>query len=188
MTRRITNNELPVSPAGRRITNNARRTAFFIFLVSLFIIQNSLFIIPALAHSSGGFWTPGEPIVPCGYGSIDSLTGLRICPININLQYCVECTKCELWHLLKHIIDFLLIVAAPVLATLFFIIAGVYMMLGGANPGMLSTGKNMFKNTFIGLLLVMMAWLITNTLIQSLVNPSVYGTGPGTQWYSFTCT
>ena len=59
------------------------------------------------------------------------------------------------------------------------------MMLGGANPGMLSTGKSMFKNTFLGLLIVMLTWLITNTLIQSLADPSIFGGGP---WYSLSCS
>ena len=166
----------------KRITNRDRVTFFVILLFTFYF----LLFGSALAHTSG-FWTPGEPIVPCGYGTIDSLTGLRACPFGTDPQYCVECDQCQLWHLLKHLIDFILIAAAPILATVFFIVAGVYMMLGGANPGMLSTGKSIFKNTFIGLLIVMLAWLITNTLIQSLVDPSFYGTGPGTQWYEFYC-
>lgn len=126
----------------------------------------------ALAHPTGGFWTPGEPLVPCG------ITPIGAGPV-------IPCDQCELLHLVKHIIDFILIAAAPILATFFFIVAGVYMMLGGANPGMLSQGKSIFKNTFIGLLIVLMAWLITNTLIRSLTNVPV---GPGLQWYEFSCS
>ena len=109
-------------------------------------------------------WTPGQPIVPCGGPGQ---------PVS---------TQCELLHLVRNVINFLMIGAAPVLATAFFIWAGINMILGGANPGMLSQGKEMFKNTIIGLLIVMLAWLITNTVIQTLKEPSAGG-----NWWSVTC-
>lgn len=145
-----------------------------IFFIAVFMIVGAgiLGVFDfALAHN-GGLWTPGVPLVPCG-----NIAGGD-----------VPCDKCQLWHLLKHLIDFIMVAAAPIMATIFFVIAGVYLMLGGANPGMLSTGKRMFKDTFIGLLIVMMAWLMVNTLIRSLVDPLTYGSGPGMDWYEFYCT
>ena len=130
---------------------NNRKTRIFI----LFFILYSLFFIP-IADAQ---WTPGQPIVPCTD----------------------KCTQCQLLQLVRNVIDFLMIGAAPVLATAFFVWAGVYMILGGANPGMLSKGKEMFKNTFIGLLIVMLAWLITNTVIQTFKGP-----GAG-NWWQVTC-
>src|SRR3989338_11515573 len=142
-----------------------------------------------MAHTSG-FWTPGEPIVPCGYGTIEPSVGLRVCPFGTDPQYCVECDQRQLFHLAKHLIDFILIAAAPILATVFFIVAGVYMMLGGTNPGMLSQGKSIFKNTFIGLLIVMLAWLGVNILLKTLANYDIIKIKTGIsnlQWYEFTC-
>lgn len=114
-------------------------------------------------------WAMGEPLVPCGG------TGQP------------ECTQCELLHLVKNLIDFIMIAASPILATLFFIIAGVYIMLGGANPGMLAQGKRMFKDTMIGLIIVMLAWLITNTIIQTLVDKSALSPSSG-NWWTLTCS
>ena len=74
--------------------------------------------------------------------------------------------------------------ATPVLATGFFIWAGVMMILGGANPGWLSKGKDMFKNTLYGLLIVMLAWLITNTVIQTLKG----GQDGGGSWWQVQCS
>lgn len=126
----------------------------------------------ALAHdSTRPFWTPGDPIVPCGMGE--------------NADQPVRCDKCQLLHLLRHLIDIVLIFVAPVLGTLFFIVAGVMIMLGGDNPGMLSRGKSMFKNTFIGVVIIFMAWLITNTLIQTLAKAGAVGEG---NWWTFSCT
>lgn len=122
----------------------------------LFLIFTFSFFIFNFAYAQ---WTPGNPIVPCTD----------------------KCTQCQLLQLVRNVIDFLMIGVAPVLATAFFIWAGVLLILGGANPGMLSQGKSIFKNTFIGLLIVMLAWLITNTVIQTLKGP-----GAG-NWWDVTC-
>lgn len=149
------------------------RVFFIVFMFIVFmLVGNSV-----SAHTSG-LWMPGDPIVPCGMTPPADFVG----PLTPEQQ---PCTQCELFHLVRHVIDFLMIAATPILATFFFIVAGVFLMLGGANPGMLSTGKNIFKNTFIGILIVMLAWLITNTLIQSLADPSIFGGG---SWYSFSCS
>lgn len=136
------------------------RVFFIVFLFIVFMLVGN----PVSAHTSG-LWLPGEPVVPCGGPDQP------------------ECTQCELFHLVRHVIDFLMIAATPILATFFFIVAGVFLMLGGANPGMLSTGKSIFKNTFIGILIVMLAWLITNTIIRTLADPNALSGN----WYEFSC-
>lgn len=97
--------------------------------------------------NSASAWVIGDPLVPCT----------------------TNCTKCELLHLVDNLIDFIMIALAPIVATLFFIISGTFIMLGGANPGMLARGKRMFTDTLIGLIIIMLAWLITNTLMTTLV-------------------
>lgn len=84
-----------------------------------------------------------------------------------------NCSKCEFLHLTRHVIDFLMIAATPILATFFLIWAGFLIMMGGANPGMLSSGKRIFKDTIIGVLIVMLSWLIVNTLIKSLARDTI---------------
>lgn len=151
---------------------NWRKTPQLVVLAFIFYF---LFLNIASAHTSG-LWTPGDSIVPCGKTPPAGFVG----PLTPEQQ---PCTQCDLLHLLKHLIDFILVAASPILATTFFIVAGVYMMLGGDNASMLSTGKSIFKNTFIGLLIVVLSWLITNTLIKSLADPSAIGG----EWWSFTC-
>ncbi len=148
----------------------------FLFLLTLFLCA----VLPNLvsAHnvndtSPSGFWAPGEPIVHCG-GPNQS-----------------ACAFCDLLHVLRHIIDAVLIFVTPVVGTLFFIIAGVMMMLGGDNPGLLSRGKSIFKSTFIGILIIFMAWLITNTLIQTLAASTItFSDGSvwtSDNWWEFNC-
>jgi hypothetical protein len=192
MINRITNYEL-------RITN---KRIFFFFVV--FVICHLSFVASAKA------WLPGEPLVPCGGttglascvdfggGSFQCLGGSNggnFCQNNSDCPGGSQqpaCTKCELLHLVKNIIDFIMIALAPILATVFFIIAGVYLMLGGANPGMLATGKRMFSSTFMGILIVMLAWLITNTLIRTIAATIIVDESTGeiidtSQWWNISC-
>lgn len=187
MMKSISNFQFPIS--------NFRKPIFFVFLffLLLFLFPISYFLSPTssvLAHDSGknnDFWTPGDRIVPC-----------------IN-----DCNKCELLHLSRHVIDFLMVAATPILATFFLIWAGVLIMMGGANPGMLSSGKRIFKDTIIGVLIVLLSWLIVNTLIKSLAKDVIPGgacvnnvctngvgpcnvdddCGPATyNWWQFSCS
>jgi hypothetical protein len=128
-----------------------------IVVLSLGITSN------VFAQGTSGFWTPGDPLVPCGTSTT------------------LPCTRCDLFKLLRNIVDFLLIGLMPPVAILLFIVGGLMIILGGANPGMISRGKSIFWSTFIGVLIILSAWLITNTLIQSIA--SSQGT-----WWQFTCT
>ncbi|MBI2064624.1 MAG: hypothetical protein HYT62_01060 [Candidatus Yanofskybacteria bacterium] len=180
------NYELPAC-AGRRITNKIILLTLLVILLSAFYFLSSTL---ALAHdpndtTSTGFWTPGEPIVPCGNVPGPGFTGPPT-PLQS------PCTKCDFFHLLRHLIDLVLIFITPVVGTLFFIVAGVMIMMGGDNPGMLARGKSIFTNTFIGIAIILMAWLITNTLIQTLAastvtlpDGSVWTTS---NWWSFDCS
>ena len=172
------------NPIGR--LRRPQNFLIFFFVLTILISAGNY----AWAHdpnSGNDFWRPGEPLVPCG-----TTTDQDPDPGQYN-NTAVICDRCQLLHLVRHVIDFLLIVAAPVLATLFFVWAGVLIMLGGANPGMLTQGKRIFKDTIIGLIVIMLAWLITNTLIKSLAKDTIYtGDDASTpielnKWWQFSC-
>ncbi|MDP3697242.1 MAG: pilin [Candidatus Taylorbacteria bacterium] len=151
-----------------------------ILITSLLLIL----IVPSVA----GAWIIGEPIVPCGNVPPGYYDGTFVGPLMPGQQ---PCTQCELLHLADNLIDFILIAAAPILATFFFILAGVYIMLGGAKPDMLAKGKQMFSSAMIGIIIVMLAWLMTNTLITSLVKGTlVLGNMPfnSADWWQLTCS
>lgn len=171
------------------------------FLI-LFFTFNFLIFNFTWAHdpnSANPFWMPGQglPLVPCG-GYLGTCQANYTC--SNSDERCLtsadcgkqpDCSSCELLHLAKHLIDFGMIVATPILATLFFVYAGILIMVGGASPGMLSQGRRIFKDTMIGLLIVMLAWLGTNTLLKTLANYGIIGEKvkqKNLQWYQFTCT
>lgn len=107
------------------------------------------------------------PLVPCGVQSLGQ----------------AECTKCDLFKLIDNLIDFVFFGLAPVLGTIFFIWAGVQVLLAGANVVSIQKGKDIFWTTVKALFVIGFAWLITNTLIKSL-GAEYDGSD---RWYQFSC-
>lgn len=95
------------------------------------------------------------------------------------------CTTCDIFILASNVINFVLFSVSPAIAVLLFLIAGFMILLGGANPGLISTGKNIFKTTVYGLLLVFGAWMITNTILKSLAGN--YFDEQKDPWYRVVC-
>ncbi|KKT81573.1 MAG: hypothetical protein A3B99_03410 [Candidatus Yanofskybacteria bacterium RIFCSPHIGHO2_02_FULL_44_12b] len=134
-----------------------------------------------VANVSSAAWNWGDPIIPqCNISSYDSTTG------KTSLQK--PCTQCHLLELIQNLIDFVTKGLMPVLGTLFFIIGGFFILLGGANPSMVQQGKSIMWSTTMGIVIILVAWLITNTIIISLIGgTAVQGYDP-TKWFQFNCT
>ena len=67
------------------------------------------------------------------------------------------------------------------------ILAGFKLISSGGNPGALKEAKGSFANAFIGLLIILSAWLIVDTLLRKLLpsgNGEISGYGP---WSSVQC-
>ena len=92
------------------------------------------------------------------------------------------CTTCDAVKLIKNVVDLIIYVATPMIATTLFIWAGFQMLLGGANPGLYGKGKSILTNTIYGVAIVLLAWLITNTIIQTIGPDSV-----AKNWWQFEC-
>lgn len=139
--------------------SRTRNVKLKILIVALITV--TIFVV---SWSSVSAWTYGQPLVPCDTSANPKPCGL-----------------CDLWALAKNIIDFILIGVTPVVGTLLFILAGVYYLLGGANPGLTSRAKNIFTNTIYAIILMVLAWLIVNTIIVNL------GSNVPGKWYQLTC-
>ena len=139
----------------------------------LLILILVLLLLPSIAFAVG---IPGWPLVPCG------LSQDRLETPNINESK--SCGRCDLFQLLKNLIDFVIGGLMPPLAVLLFVWAGFLILLSGANPGLYAQGQTIFKNTFYGIMVLLSAWMITNTLILSV--GSKYNNAGN--WWQFTCT
>jgi D-alanyl-D-alanine carboxypeptidase/Type IV secretion system pilin len=81
-----------------------------------------------------------------------------------------DCTSCNVVDMLngfiKWIIGFMLILCA-VLVT----VAGVRLVTSGGNSHTLDEAKGMLTNAIIGLIIIMAAWLMIDTLMRALIGP-----------------
>ena len=73
-------------------------------------------------------------------------------------------------------------VLTPAIAVALFVYAGFNMLLGGANPRLYEKGKNIFTQTVLAVGVMLLAWLIVDTLLATLAPNR---TGP---WWQIECT
>src|SRR3989338_5913249 len=120
--------------------------------IAVVILSLLLFVTLSQTVLAVSWW----PLVPC-------CTSVNPAP----------CNRCDLFKLLKNIIDFVLIGLMPPVAMILFVWGGFLILMSGANPGLRSNGKEVFKNTVIGIAIISASWLITNTIIRSIAVETV---------------
>ena len=134
-------------------------------------------LMPVFAHAVS-WW----PLVPCWLNSQDDPST----PITEG-----ACNRCDLFRLLKNIIDFVLIGLMPPVAAILFVWGGFLILMGGANPGLISKGKGIFWNTAVGVAIILASWLITNSIIRSIGVETITVNGVvknvATDWWKFEC-
>ena len=92
------------------------------------------------------------PLVPCGREGAPPV-----------------CNLCHFWQLGSNIINFLIFGLAVPLTIILFIWAGVLLLTSGGSEERIKTGKKVFTNTVIGIVIVFTSWLIIDTAIKRLV-------------------
>jgi len=96
-----------------------------------------------------------------------------------------SCTPCNFLQLISNIVMFLVRDVTAPLAGLLFLVGGIMMISAGGDETRYKEGKDIFKNTAIGVLIVLSSWVIVNTLITTF-GVSVEGFVPG-NWWSVKC-
>lgn len=144
---------------------------------SVFIFILSFLIFPLVVSAVD--WLP---LVPCGISEKNEAAFKAKGQGRADWDYSRPCTRCDTFRLVENSINFVLLGVVPPVAAVLFIAAGLLILLAGANPGLYAKGIAIFKNTFIGLLIILASWLIVNTFIQSFGPNQVKGS-----WFSFTC-
>jgi hypothetical protein len=118
----------------------------------------------------------GSPqgFVPCGRKADDLATD--ICE-------CCRCTLCHLFILIKRLVDFTTVNIIFPLAVLMIVVGGVILLTAAGDPGRLAQGKNIIRATIIGIIIILAAWLIVNTIITFLTPAdSIFHS-----WYTIDC-
>lgn len=146
---------------------------YFTTLVIIFVLVSVAFFAVRPAASAGLVpW----PLIPCGIAS----------------QGQAECSRCDIFKLIKNVIDFIFFGLAPVAGTMLFVVAGAYILLAGANIGNVETGKKIMWGTAQALLVIGLAWLLANTFIKATFRSDFQSSATGgavaDKWWQFTCT
>jgi len=129
---------------------------FFLLILALsFIIHYSLFIIPTSAQVIGN-WDFLNGIVPCGTTYANH-----------------ACTVCDFFVLIQNIVNFLLYAFAS-LAVLGTVYIAFLFMFSGGSPQKITDAKGKLWLLVIGIFWVLGSWLILNTILNFMVDPSVF--------------
>ncbi len=78
------------------------------------------------------------------------------------------CTFSDLITLAKNIIDFLIFIAAPIIAMFIILWGGFLILTAGGSTEQVSEAKKLFWKALTGLLIAMCAWIIVKTILVLL--------------------
>ena len=81
-----------------------------------------------------------------------------------------ECTVCDIATVAQNVLNTGIYVAV-FLSAILFAWAGWLYLTNVANPGQIDRAKTIFGNVLIGLLIILAAWIVIDTLMRTLVNP-----------------
>ena len=123
---------------------------------------------PAIVFAAG--------LVPCGI-PVQGATGM-----NYSLQ-ATSCNLCSFGTLIQNLINYLLILAVPISIAL-FAWAGILYFTSVQNPKQIGTAKRLFKSVFIGFALALASWLIIQTILTGLLDPTFLGG----RWNVLSCS
>ncbi len=94
------------------------------------------------------------------------------------------CTTCHLFELLKNIIDFITMRFMPIVAAALFVWAGIQMIISAGNPSKLEAAKGLLKNTIIAVAIILLAWLIVNSILKIVAGDQDISNS----WYRLECS
>ena len=122
------------------------------------------------------------PIVPCGLNVAPDGTTLKDGNGNLH-DYTKKCTQCDLFLLAHNIMNFIVVGVMPPLAVLFFVWAGFLILTSAGDASKVTSGQKILTGTIYSIALMLLSWVIANTIIKSLVEEP-YAAG----WFEFQCT
>jgi hypothetical protein len=136
--------------------------------------MRKIFIILALSVAA---------LLPFGSAYAQTQPGIVSCINPFGTNSPSTCDLCALVTTGQNIINFAIMVAMPIAAAL-IAWAGLLYFTSALNPGQIAKAHAIFRNTVIGLVGVLMAWLVVDMVIHQLIiaNNSQYFSATGGSW------
>ncbi|MEK7482656.1 MAG: hypothetical protein AAB620_02615 [Patescibacteria group bacterium] len=130
----------------------------------VFLIVFSL-LLPAISLAAG--------LVPCGNPGDAHTT----------------CTFCDIFALLKGLVDFVIITLVPISAVLLLTAGGAMFIFSGGNPGLTTKGRSIMTAVVWGLVIIYCAWLLVNTFLVLIgLNDLSFGSWKMSEWFVIKCS
>ena len=98
--------------------------------------------------------------------------GLVSCGNDINHNGILDkeeaCRLCNLFQLVNNLVNWVLLVIIPVVAPIFLVLGGIYLLIARGDPGMFKKGKDVLTATIVGLIIIYTAWVLLSTVLAFL--------------------
>lgn len=97
------------------------------------------------------------------------------------------CQLCHFFQLAHNILEFILVVLAPILGAFLFAWGGFVWLTAMGAPARVRQGQQIILAAVIGILIVYGAWVFINLLLQVLGAATYSGTGGWGRWWEIQC-
>ncbi len=114
----------------------------------------------------------GSIILNTQFGANENTNGLVTCNRGYHVGDTSSCGPCEFFRTIQRIINFLILVSV-LLASIMFTYAGFLYLTSSTNPGNISKAKGIFWNVLFGFVAVLGAWIVINTVLNTLAGRSL---------------
>jgi hypothetical protein len=129
-------------------------------LISILSVGLVLFPLIASAAAMPNLW-------PSGYWAPNGLVSCTGDYISAQLSGATPCTSLlDLIQTILNITAFMMSIAIFIVMPVLLVYGAVLIMMGGANPDMLSTGKKVLLGTVIGLAIILCSYLIISEIVS----------------------
>ncbi len=91
----------------------------------------------------------------------------------VNGRFTNPCGWTHLLQLAQNLLNFMVYIAVPIAAIAFAYAGWLYLSARG-NPGQITKAHGIFMNVAIGIVIVLVAWLVIDQIMEALVNPNSF--------------
>jgi len=108
-------------------------------------------VLPIVSFAAAPNFNFNDPLVICGRAGKS------------------DCTLCDIFKMAQRIIDWItaiILLASPILIG----VGGGMILMAGANPKLLDSGKAIIKNVIIGIIIAFLAWVVIDMVFNQLAD------------------
>ena len=135
--------------------------------ILLLILASPCFALADSRSPNSNVWNPSilnGPLVVC----TGTLTPAITLPDGTVTPYIPPCNSlCDLIAQIANVIYFMIAIILWIVAPVLVTVGGIMIMLAGANPGLIETGKKTVTGVVWGVVIVLCAWLIVKTVVTN---------------------